>query len=320
MRNSLSFFTVVILLLAGACNSEDKKTADVPAKDSAVATEPAPLDTSAFSVPVDTTKTEAPVAFSFNLPKGTAYSYTMTLDATNQSEGRKMGTGMNWNYNLNVVDDKNKVKTVKVTYKRIDMSMDMGMGGQKLEFSSEKKVEESDFMQMPSRMFGVIKGKSFTMKVNDRGEIIAVEGFDKIGEAIVAEMKVPDAQKTMMLQNFKQQFNDKAAKEMFSQAFEIFPGKPVKVGDSWKKTSTPIGGDDMSSVTTYTVRNIAGGKVYLDVNSKIDTGDEGSAGSQTGKMVVDAATGLVQDASLTNKITGAKRNITTKTRIQGKRV
>jgi hypothetical protein len=216
---------------------------------------------------------------------------------------------------MQVIDEKNDLKTIKTTYKRIDMTMDMV--NQKMEFSSEKQVDAMDFMQLPSRMFGIIKGKSFTMQVNGKGEVVSVSGFDKIGEAVVNEMNLPEDMKPMMRQNFKKQFNDDAVKQIFSQAFEIYPNKHVKIGDSWKTNST-IAALKQDVATVYTVKNIKGNRVFVNGESKLKSADGKSSGTQTSKLIIDSKTGLMIDGVFDQKSNDG--GTSSKSRITGKEI
>jgi hypothetical protein len=305
-------FAAVIFL--SACGSDDKKPAATPSKDSAVAQEEMPpMDTSGFDEPAVTTPQDDKLSLVFNLPKGKNIAYIMKLDTKAKNGERTMESAVESSYDMVVINEKDRIKTLKTTYKKMVMSMNMG--GMKMEFSSEKKGE--GMMAMLSNMFAAMKGKSFTMDVNEQGEILKVEGFDKIGEAMARELQVPETQKEGMMETFKQQFSDEAVKEAFGQSFGIFPDKPVKIGDKWTKTSKSMGKSGMTLNTTYTVKNIKDGKAYLDVYSKVNTGDPKAPGTQTGKMVVDTKTGLVTDANLNVKVEGEK-TMTANTRITAK--
>ncbi len=256
------------------------------------------------------------VLLKFNFQKGKIYNYTMMLDAVRKKDDRKMGTMMKWNYDMQVVDESKGLKTLKTTYKRIDMTMDAG-NDQKMDFSSEKQVDAMDFMQMPSKMFGIIKGKSFTMQVNQKGEVVSVSGFDKIGEAVITEMNLPDEMKPMIRQNFQKQFNDDAVKQMFSQSFNALPNKYVKVGDSWKaNASLTTLKQDISTV--YTVRSIKGSRILLTGTSKLKSPEGQNTGTQTSKLIIDAKTGVMLDGVFDQKSTDGQ--MTTATRIIGKEI
>ena len=254
------------------------------------------------------------VLLKFNFQNGKTYNYSMAIDAVIRKADQKRATLMKWNYDMLVVDETKNLKTIKTTYKRIDMAMDMG-NDQKMEFSSEKKVDAMDFMQMPSKMFGIIKGKSFTMQVNEKGEVVSISGFDKIGEAVVTEMNLPEEMKPMIRQNFQKQFNDDAVKQMFSQSFNALPNKYVKVGDTWR-TNGSLTALKQDISTEYTVRSIKGSRVLLTGTSKLKSSEGQNSGSQLSKLIIDAKTGVLLDGVFDQKSSDGQ--MTSTTRIKGK--
>jgi hypothetical protein len=317
MKAKYFFFILILFVLINACgsNSNEKKTeTQVTKKDSAVAEEKLPSLEKEFADTLNVKPVKDSVLLKFNFQKGKTYNYAMTFDVNQKKGDQSRGTIMKWNYNMQVVDEKKDLKTIKTTYKRIDMTMDMG-NGQKMEFSSEKQVDAMDFMQLPSKMFGIIKGKSFTMQVNGKGEIISVSGFDRIGEAVVNEMNLPEEMKPMMQQNFQKQFNDDAAKQIFSQAFEIYPNKFVKVGDHWKSNST-VAALKQEIATVYTVKNIKGNRVFINGESNLKSSDGKNSGTQSTKLIIDSKTGLMIDGVFDQKSSDGQTN--SKSRITGK--
>jgi len=196
-RTAYLFNALFVLLLS--CNTKDKaRTHTDDGTDSSVSKGSALNDTATALIQKEFADTVvpakavgAPVLLRFNLQNGKTYNYTMSLDLLQQKGEISRGTAMRWNYDVKVLDNKNRLKTLEATYKQINMTVNMG-NGQKMEFSSENKVEAMDFMQMPSKMFGIIKGKSFTMQVDEKGKVVSVTGFDKIGEAVVNEMGLPE--------------------------------------------------------------------------------------------------------------------------------
>lgn len=309
----------VLFVLISACGSNSNEKRNEPettSKDSVATDEKLPSLEKEFADTINVKHVKDSVLLKFNFQEGKTYNYMMSFDM-NQKEGDQLrGSTMKWNYNMQVVDQKNNLKTIKTTYKRIDMTVNMG-NDQKMEFSSEKQVDAADFMQMPSKMFGIIKGKSFIMQVNGKGEIDSVSGFDKIGEAVVKEVNLPEEMKPMMRQSFQKQFNNDAVKKIFSQAFEIYPNKYVKVGDSWKVNSSVMA-LKQDITTIYTVKNIKGNRVFINGNSKIKTADGKTFGAQTSKLIIDAKTGLLIDGVFDQKTSDGQAS--TKSRITGKEI
>lgn len=309
MKKILVFFAAIVFVACG--NDETEKKAENTSKDSSTVIYNDSIPETVFKESVATTPSVESVVLKFNLPKGKTYGYRMNFDMARERGEQKSANTMKWNYEVKVIDEKAGLKTLQMTYRQIEMAVNMGQ--MKMEFSSEKEVDPSNFMEMPSRMFKAIKGKSFTMQVNEKGEIISVAGFDKIGEAMMNEMNLPENSKAMMMKNFREQFSDDAVKQMFGQFFDVFPNKAVKPGDSWEKQSSFM--DEIDMTTTFTVKNIKDNKVYLTSASKLKEKGGNGTGTQTGSLIVDAKTGLVLDATFSQKLSGGG---TSKGRIVGR--
>jgi hypothetical protein len=259
------------------------------------------------------------VLLKFNLQKGKVYTYAMEMDMENSMQGQKMNSDMNFDYDIEVLDNANGVVTLKNTYKRITMSMNMPNMNVDIDTDEPAKDTAVDMMTNPlgmmGNMFRSMKGKSFTMKVDAEGKVIEVAGIDQLADEMVKSMNLPEEAKGMMQQSFKSQFNEESIKQTFSQAFSIFPNKPVKVGDTWNKDVSMGGMTAATMKTTYKVKEIGDNDVTLDVNSTVEMGE--NKGTQTGSMKVDQKTGLVTDGDLEQKFTGAMAS-TVKVKIKGK--
>jgi hypothetical protein len=310
------FLSLSLFLLLSCNNNKEEKAIAKPALNDSASQEEKFSSSLEKDFP-DTTETKAvhdPVFLKFNFQEGKTYSYSMASDVTQKVEEKSRQTTMKWNCDMLVTDKANDLITIKTTYRKIEATMDMGTGS-KLEFSSEKEIDVMDFMQLPSRMFNLIKGKSFTMQVNEKGKIVSVTGFDKLGEEVINEMNLPAEMKPMMQQNFRSRFGDDAVRQMFTQAFNVFPNKYVKSGDTWR-TSETLNALKQDVVTVYTVKDIKGGRVYLSGDSKLKSLDGKSVGTQKSKLIIDASTGLIIDGVIDQKSSNGQNSL--KNRIAGK--
>jgi hypothetical protein len=321
-RNWCLFIAFTFLFVSCNTNEKEKKNEN-KLVDSPVNSE-TPLTSKTiekeFKEVTDSVSKNKPVKDSvllkFNFQKGKTYNYAMIFDIAQNKGGQSGGSTMKWNYDMKAIDVKKNLTTLETTYGRIDMAVNMG-NGMKMEFSSEKEVDTTDFMQIPSRMFHTIKGKSFMMQVDEKGEVKSVSGFDKIGEAVISETKLPEGMKPMLHQNFQRQFNDDAVKQMFSQSFNIFPNKYVKVGDNWT-TNTTLAALKQDITTVYTVKSIRGNHVLLTGVSKLKSTDGKNSGTQTSRLIIDAKTGLMIDGVFDQKSNDG--GMSTKSRITGKEI
>jgi hypothetical protein len=266
-------------------------------------------------------KNAATANFQFNLQKGKAYDYSMDFDMKQEMPGQNVKTNMKSDYVMEVIGDDGNIKTLKTTYKRFAMNIAMADKVIKADSDNPDTAaagEMTDPSQLMTAMFGALKGKSFIIKVDKEGKVTEVTGLQQIADAMVSSMKVKEEMKPMVRQAFTQQFNEENIKELFSQSFNIFPNKPVKVGDSWEKKLTGTSLMPMDMTTTYTVKSIEGNMVMLNAKSDMKfTGGANLTGEQIGRMKVNAKTGLVENAEYEQKMDGQMK-MTTKAKITGK--
>jgi hypothetical protein len=292
MRNKklTALFGLLLLVMLQACNSSGNTAADGDG-----------------------------VRLQFNLQKGKTYTYSMDMDMESEMQGQAMNNDMQFDYTVEVLDAQDSVKTLKTTYDHISMKIKAGQMDLSFDTNEPQKDSAADFRTNPmgvmSNMFYAMKGKSFEMKINNQGEVLAITGLDELRQAMMNSLGGDETVQQAMGQAFQQQFNEENIKSSFSQAFSIFPDKAVKVGDSWTKKMS-MGAPMASEMnTTYKVKEINNNEVVLDVASDINMGD--NKGKQTGTMKLEPNTGLVTEAVLEQKLSNPV-NMTTKTKIIGK--
>lgn len=254
----------------------------------------------------------------FNLQNGKTYSYKMVMDMNSEAQGQKVQSAMNFDYDIAVAGDSAGIKTLKTTYKHMAMNMKLPTG--EMTVDSDKPADNNaDLQSNPSavmgKMFAAMIGKVFVMKVDPEGKVTQISGLNEIADAMVESMNVGEDVKPRIRQMFAAQFNEANLKQTFSQAFNIFPNKPVKQGDKWEKNINLQGMMNADMKTTYTVKDISKNKVTLDAASTMDMA--GNKVNQSGTMNIDPATGLVTDATLEQNMTGSVSGKTT-IKISGK--
>jgi hypothetical protein len=151
--------------------------------------------------------------------------------------------------------------------------------------------------------------KSFDVKFTPQGKVTSVTGMDEIMKSI--EQSNDNAMAKQMIAGLKQQFSDEAMKQTFEQSFNIYPGKPVNVGDSWNiKQSLNVSGTQTGTDTKYTLKSVNNNLAKVDVNSNISVnlsavGAGGTlAGTMSGTMDVNVDTGLPVTSNITQDIKG----------------
>lgn len=274
-------------------------------------------------------KTTTGKVLKFNLEKGKDYDYEILWDIDQQMMGRDNKISILGGYTINVTDEKENIRTLTAVYKNFKMYMNIM--GVEINIDTDKPSEPMDEAEikanplgMMDRVFAGIKGKEFTMKVDEDGKVLEVNGFDQIINGMTDSIAMDEDTKMQVRVSLQDQFNEQAVKDQFSQVFTIFPNKEIKVGDSWDK-SIQMGGRMPAQYTTrYTVKEIEGDHVTLSAQTNIgsENSDMEIKGTQHGSLLVDSKTGLVINAEfdqdMETKTKGMEIKIIGKGRIKGK--
>ncbi len=259
----------------------------------------------------------------FNLKEGKIYDYDMVWEMDQQIMQQEMKMKMNGNYSLEVTDEKDDIRTIKSTYGKIKMYMNMD--DMVIDVDTDKPVttgntDETKLSNMMNRMMKAMVGKSFVMKVNAEGKVLEITGIDEILKSMNSSMQdVPDEMRLPMSQMLSQQLDHENMKKMFEQIFFIFPNKHINIGDNWDKTLDMGGMVPMRFNSNYKVKAIEGDFVTLDVSTKILSTSSVLTleGDQTGVMLVDSKTGLVVNAEFNQDINTTTEGMITKTKAKG---
>ncbi len=265
----------------------------------------------------------------FNLEKGKGYDYEMIM---NMDVGSMMQMDMTNYYSMDVVADDGGTKTISTTYDRFKMKMNsMGMN---LEVDTDKPLPsmgddekdpmKKDPLKIMNKVMSAIKGRKFLMKIDAEGKVLEVSGFEEMAKSIADSFHLDADKRKEVEEEFSKQFNEKSMRDQFERVLYIFPNKEIKVGDSWKRTTTPGGEVGGTYHSTYKVTDIEGDMVTIDEESTIDGDTKGVTlkGKITGTMVVNSKTGLVvtadQDMDMTVGTGDMTQQIKGKTKLKGK--
>ncbi|HKZ67512.1 MAG TPA: DUF6263 family protein [Chitinophagaceae bacterium] len=274
-------------------------------------------------------KTTTGKVLKFNLEKGKSYDYEILWDTDQKMMGQDNKITIAGGYTINVIDENDNIKTLTAAYRNFKMYMNiMGMeisvDTDKPSGPMDEAAIKANPLGMMDRVFAGIKGKEFTMKVDEEGKVLQVSGFEQIINGMIDSIGINDDVKMQMRASLQDQFNEQAIKDQFAQVFTIFPNKEIKSGDSWEK-SFQMGGRMPAKYTTkYTVKEIEGDHVSLSAQTRIGSGSSEMEikGTQDGSLLVDSKTGLVINAEFDQdmdiKARGMEIKIIGKGKIKGK--
>jgi hypothetical protein len=252
-------------------------------------------------------KSSAAKVLKFNLEKGKGYDYELDWDMTTSVMNNKTDINIGALYSLNVIDDKDHIRTLTSTYRNFRMLMNVM--GHTVDIDTDKPpVDGDDKSGIPTallnKVFSGIVGKSFTMKVDEEGNILEISGLDDLVKGMIDSLNIDEDKKANIMASLKDQFNDQEVKNQFSDMLMVFPNKEVKVGDTWTKSFTKSGKMQAKYTTDYTVKQIEGDHVTLDAKTRIESAGQGNlSGEQTGTLIIDSRTGLMVNGDFKQDIT-----------------
>jgi hypothetical protein len=205
----------------------------------------------------------------------------MTMKMGMEVMGRKMDMDMGFRgvTTFRVLDVSDQFKEMSMTYSEMEMSANI------------EGMEEANDMLTNNDAGRKLNGKSVTMKLNDKNEIIEVQGLD--------DLMVDDSMDAATQEQIKKMFSKEQMNSMFSLAFQMYPDKPVKVGDSWEKISdVNVAGVNMKLKNNFTLSAVKDGIASLKVEGKLD----GKGNMQQGNMNMEMEVNGKQDGTIDLKL------------------
>lgn len=235
------------------------------------------------------------------LAKGDKFSQEMDtkLDMSFDMMGQPMDMNMTMNglLDFEVLDDSAGLKEVGMTYTQMKMGMKMkAMGVENITDSIMDKATEK------------IVGKTVTMQLNEKNEIVNTNNF----ETLTNNEELDEATREQM----KKMFSKDQMNGMLGMMFQMYPGKPVKIGDSWEsETNTSMAGVAMKVKGKYTLTAVKDGVAFIALEGKFSgKGNMDQAGvpmemdmdgTQKGTVNIGLADGYLKDSDYKIEVKGA---------------
>lgn len=199
-----------------------------------------------------------------NLVKGDVYTQgsmsNIKMDLSMMGQNIAIDMSMGGHMSFKVLDIKDNIYDLEVRYDSI--SMKMNLMDKLMEFSSEKMSDMNDMM---SKMMSTMKNKTFNMKMSKKGKIIEVTNMDSIYSDFYKMSQLSEEQKIQMKAQVEKGFGEESLKSNMGLSCEIFPDKPVEVGDKWTIKGKMVSTITADVITTYELKEVA--KDYYLISS-----------------------------------------------------
>ena len=210
--------------------------------------------------------------------------------------GFSMKMNMDAETNFDVLQNDTAGKQLRLTYTKMNMKMDMGDLNQAV--NSDSMMNESQKK---------IVGKSVTLTLSPKNEIINVSGFDSLLNS--------DLYDPVTKQLFEKTFSKEQLNSVFGMVFSLYPSRPVRVGDNWtSKSKFSMANIDMGMKVKYKLLSVKDGVAEISVDGTFDgdgnmkqSGIEAGMnmeGTQTGRIRLNLNDGYLKNGNYTMNISG----------------
>lgn len=253
-----------------------------------------------------------------NLKQGALYTRRVTTEqkVSQTVRGQRLDMEqtmiLEYGYDVTKVDDMGNA-TVRITYTNIGFTQDSPMG--RIDY---KSWEDTDSTPTAAKAFAAMPGKSFTIVLSPQGRITRIVGSESMLEDIIKayDMPMDDNTRKQIVASLKKQFGEEALKETMNNMFAIYPDRPVGIGDSWSAKIAVTTGFPVIFHHTWKLKRIEDGKVYIEMNSKIEPNTAARVtqmgmemtydvrGEQKGTLVLDESSGWLSEADIKQMFKG----------------
>jgi len=274
--------------------------------------DPAPGDTAP-----DTQVTAHPkMPLRLNLAAGASYEMKMItdqkLEQTIQGRDQSMVQKITMVKTIDVKEvNPGGAALVEITYKRIAFDQ-TGPAGE-VHYDSAR---ESGEVPLQAAAFEALIGESFSMKLAPDGRCDDIRGFAEMRDKMIASIPAPDEAAKEAMAAETEKFGDRI-KENMKLMFEIYPDRPVAVGDSWSKERSIVTPTPMTTNTTWTLVAREKGVVSIDMTSEVTSDPDAPAipmgpvqmkvepvAAPHGTLAIDEKTGLIADSTISHELSG----------------
>ncbi len=178
------------------------------------------------------------VDLSLKFKKGQKLEYKSTSDITQTISGvmdMKMSISQKQSLLQEVLEvDEKGVANVQQKVTHVKVKQDSPQGKQEFDSSKKEDLEKAK-NDTNLKSYAALVNKPFTFKIDPKGNIIEVKGYDKILEEAFKD--------DPMAEMLKDNFSNDQAKKMLQMSYGAFPKEKVSKGESWtSKGEFPAGG------------------------------------------------------------------------------
>ncbi len=203
--------------------------------------------------------------------------------------------------------------TLDVNHEAVSLELD-GIKGE-MRWDSNLEAEPEHPL---ARGLAALVGESYTLRLNSVGEVLAVEGLDRIAEKMAGSVELDNGgTREKALGGLRELVGEQAQKEMLGQLFAVYPAHPVEPGDSWPVNDSTVS-IPLQRHGMLTLNELEGNRATIGLDAEIAIGEGGMqrslgplqvemklAGTQTGTFSLDLDTGWITRREMRIDVNGS---------------
>lgn len=263
--------------------------------------------------------TDEKFSYKYNLEIGKTYPMSLSIKntqaATDGKQSQKMTSESKKQIDYTVKDFKDGVYTLEVKSKQYSEKM-TDPSGKSISYDTNSAKPSNKDIAVSWTIYKSMTGKTYTMKVDQKGKVVSVDGLDAVKKSILNSVKsqVNAEEFKMFTQIIDNSLNKEAISAQFHETMNVFPDKTLALKESWSDSQKidkgPMKGNvsmkrTLASVepnnTTITVagsQSLKGNETQEGVKMSAN-----SSANVDGKILIDTKSGWINKVSLTKKET-----------------
>lgn len=263
--------------------------------------------------------TDEKYSYQYNLEIGKTYPMSLSIkntqSATDGKQSQKMTSESKKEIDYTVKDFKDGVYTLEVKSKQYSEKM-TDPSGKSISYDTNSTKPANKDIAVSWSIYKAMTGKTYTMKVDQKGKVVSVDGLDVVKKSILNSVKsqVNAEEFKMFTQIIDNSLNKEAISSQFEETMNVFPNKTLALKESWSDSQKidkgPMKGNismkrTLSNVEDKNTTIIVAGSQSLKGNESQE-GVKMSANSNAnvdGKILIDTKSGWINKVNLTKKET-----------------
>lgn len=318
-------YTIVLfaLLSVTACKKENTTSTTTSTSDSLApnaSTSDSTAVVGAESAGPAIAEKEGVYTQNFKLAIGETYpltTYQRNLQSVVGPDGKTQRGSSNSTDEMSFTVNDLKDGVYDITINLVGKTNSQTAAGKTVTVDTKGKEPEDPQLKMMWHMNRALTGNKLQMKMDTKGEVLSITGFDpiykKITTAATSQIKEAE-QKEGFLKSFKDSFNENSIKEQFTKNLMVLPKAGAKIGQKWSETENAAPDGSVKLTTNYTLEKVENGIVTIKVTGGIPKKSDkktnegvthtiSSELNQSGSVKLDQATGWIKNQNVSVKTT-----------------